>query len=223
MPGLNLSALPELFRTDWRLLSNRAPRVGRSLVYALARLRDGPVERNGVGSAPYGAARTDAVVRRNCHWLPRKRMHRISDHQGGPLRNHLGRMRFSVLGASASRFEIDIVFEGKFRGAGPIFRFILDRGISRGLADLEPDAAFWDIRPSAVAMRQGREQARYCSGANDRSIWCRLANPRAPYSVRRLGQAPQHHHDVTADRRVCANRWRPRRRTAGWHGGAHRR
>jgi uncharacterized membrane protein len=36
MPELNLSALPELLRTDWRLPSNRARRIGRGLVYALA-------------------------------------------------------------------------------------------------------------------------------------------------------------------------------------------
>jgi uncharacterized protein YndB with AHSA1/START domain len=106
------------------------------------RLRDGPVERNGVGSArtvrpgpmPSFVETVTAYRENECI------EYRIT--KGGPLRNHLGRMRFSVLGASASRFEIDIVFEGKFPGAGPIFRFILDRGISRGLADLERDAAF---------------------------------------------------------------------------------
>jgi len=66
---------------------------------------------------------------------------------GGPLRNHFGQIRFSSLDASRSRVAFDIVFEGRFPGAGPIFRAILNHSIQRGLDSFREEAELLSLRP----------------------------------------------------------------------------
>jgi len=108
----------------------------------VTRLSSGADVRNGVGSArtikpgPMPAFVEHVTAYRENELIE----YRIT--KGSPLRNHFGRMTFDSLGAHSSRVEFDIVFEGKFPGVGAVFWFILNRGITNGLASLTNDEEF---------------------------------------------------------------------------------
>jgi len=128
-----------------RLFSHLSEHENLERLFAPARiirLSSGTDARNGVGSArtikPYPMpAFVETVTAYHENKLVEYRITK-----GSPLRNHFGRMTFDSLGAHASRVEFDIVFEGKFPGAGAVFWFILNRGITNGLADLADDKEF---------------------------------------------------------------------------------
>lgn len=101
----------------------------------VTRLCDGADSRNGVGSArrvspgPMPSFIETVTQFRANEFVE----YRITS--GSPLRHHIGTMRFRRLGPDRSSVRFDIAFAGRLPGAGPLFRFILNRGIARGLEE----------------------------------------------------------------------------------------
>lgn len=103
----------------------------------VSRLTDGGDGRNGVGSA---RIITPVPMPSFIETVTTFRANELVEYRitkGSPLRNHRGAMIFRSLGPNRSSVRFDIQFEGRFPGAGPIFRFILNRGIKQGLKGLE--------------------------------------------------------------------------------------
>lgn len=102
----------------------------------VTRVRDGTESRNGIGSArrvkpgPMPSFIETVTDFRENELVE----YRITC--GSPLRDHVGTMHFRPCGQRSSTVKFDIRFEGAIPGAGPLFRFILARGIKHGLARL---------------------------------------------------------------------------------------
>ncbi|MGK2911701.1 MAG: SRPBCC family protein [Sphingobium sp.] len=137
-----------------RLFSHLAEHENLVRLFAPARitsLANGHYERNGIGSSrrvrpgPMPSF-VETVTDYRANELIE---YRIT--QGGLLRNHLGRMHFASLGSRASRVCINISFEGRFLGVGPAFRFLLNRSIRQGLADLAEGAVSLELADADVA------------------------------------------------------------------------
>lgn len=93
------------------------------------RVKDGDTERNGVGSVRRlsigGVAPFEETVTQT---IPNELIeYRIT--KGGPLRNHLGTMRFSALPNDRSSLDYTIVFGA----AVPLLASIVKRGLQSGL------------------------------------------------------------------------------------------
>ncbi len=97
------------------------------------RVKDGDTERNGVGSvrrlsiggvAPFEETITQAIPNELIEY-------RIT--KGGPLRNHLGTMRFSALPNDRSSLDYTIVFGTALPLLASIVKRVLQTGLKRGL------------------------------------------------------------------------------------------
>jgi len=105
----------------------------------ITRLRDGEVERNGVGSVrrlqigpapPFEETVTEFV--------PSERIvYKIT--KGSPLRGHVGVMSFAPDG-DGTRFLYDIRLASAIPGLAALVRLSLTRSINQGLAKVEQDA-----------------------------------------------------------------------------------
>ena len=105
----------------------------------ITRLRDGEVERNGVGSVrrlqigpapPFEETVTEFV--------PSERIvYKIT--KGSPLRGHVGVMSFAPDG-EGTRFLYDIRLASPIPGLAALVRLSLTRSINQGLAKVEQDA-----------------------------------------------------------------------------------
>ena len=105
----------------------------------ITRLRDGEVERNGVGSVrrlqigpapPFEETVTEFV--------PSERIvYKIT--KGSPLRGHVGVMSFAPDG-EGTRFLYDIRLASAIPGLAALVRLSLTRSINQGLAKVEQDA-----------------------------------------------------------------------------------
>jgi uncharacterized protein YndB with AHSA1/START domain len=104
------------------------------------RLRDGKVERNGVGSVrqlkvgpmpPFEETVNEFEV-------PRLIVYRIT--KGSLLRGHVGTMRFEPTASGGTRFVYDIRIASAIPGVAPLVTASLTRSIKRSLATVEQRA-----------------------------------------------------------------------------------
>jgi uncharacterized protein YndB with AHSA1/START domain len=106
----------------------------------VTRLRDGDVDRNGIGSVrklqigplpPFEETVTEFVV-------PERIVYKIT--KGSPLRGHLGVMTFASTPSGGTRFVYDIRIASPIPGLAPLVRAALTRSITQALPGVERDA-----------------------------------------------------------------------------------
>lgn len=103
----------------------------------ITRVCDGRTERNGVGSkrlvkiGPAGAVE-ETVTEFEPNDLIEYRVTR-----GGPLKGHVGIMRFSALPGGGTHLDYRIRVASNIPGVAPVLQKLLTRGITKGLSQLD--------------------------------------------------------------------------------------
>ena len=135
-----------------RLFAHLAEHENLQRLFTPARVRrltSGSETRNGVGSSrsirpgPLPAFVETVTAYRENESIE----YRIT--RGSPLRNHKGEIMFEKLGPARSRVTFRIAFEGRFIGAGPVFRHIIGTGVTKGLDELAANPALVTVGPTS--------------------------------------------------------------------------
>ena len=104
--------------------------------FKVVRIKDGQGYLNGVGSVRRLSAFPLAPVEETVTvYEPEQRIEYRITSAGGPIRDHLGVMRFESTG-SGTRLHYTITFTGRLPLIGEVVRAGLDQGIRRGLKSL---------------------------------------------------------------------------------------
>ncbi len=103
----------------------------------VTRLKDGQGARNGVGSArKLSIPLTPSFVETNQVYVENERIEYAITSGIAPIKEHRGVMKFIDLG-NRTRLEYTIEFKGRVPFIGPIVKFALQDGVSRGLKKLK--------------------------------------------------------------------------------------
>jgi len=106
----------------------------------ITRIRDGETERNGVGSArlvKVGPA--PAVEETVTKVIPNELIEYRITH-GGPMRNHIGIMKFTALPGTGSHLDYRIRVSTRIPGLASVLTAVLSKNIAKGLKTVDRSA-----------------------------------------------------------------------------------
>lgn len=103
----------------------------------ITRINDGRTSRNGVGSKRLvKVGPTPAVEETITEFEPNELIeYRITN--GGPLKGHVGIMRFTALPGGGTNLDYRIRIASNIPGVAPVLHRVLTRGVSKGLEGLD--------------------------------------------------------------------------------------
>ena len=106
----------------------------------ITRIKDGDTDRNGVGSARLvKVGPLPAVEETVTKVVPNELIEYRITH-GGPLRNHVGIMKFSSLPGTGSHLDYRIRVASNIPGLAPVAKTVLTKGIVKGLKTVDRNA-----------------------------------------------------------------------------------